>query len=109
MLGEWVLVGTGARRWGFDVIFFFFFLFFFFFFCPFCILPICLGAPFTLFNDILFITYQKNNLMISFSVNAQTMSTLGSRFEVSLGFPSMLKPSFIFLFLFPFMASTSIV
>jgi hypothetical protein len=36
------------------------FLFFFFFFlCPFCILPVCLGAPFTLFNNILFITYQK--------------------------------------------------
>jgi hypothetical protein len=63
MLGEWVLVGTGARRWGFDVIFFFFFSFSFFsFLCPFCILLVCLGASFTLFNDILFITYQKKNI-----------------------------------------------
>jgi hypothetical protein len=72
MLGEWVLAGLGARSWGFDVeflllgfsgvVFFLFFSFFFFFFfwwCPFCILPVCLGVPFTLFNAILFITYQK--------------------------------------------------
>jgi hypothetical protein len=58
-------------RWGFDVIFFFgffvcfLFFFFFFFLCPFCILPVCLGAPFTLFNNILFITYQKKKISTS--------------------------------------------
>jgi hypothetical protein len=32
--------------------------------CPFCILPVCLRAPFTLFNDILFITYQKKKISL---------------------------------------------
>jgi hypothetical protein len=35
--------------------------FFFFFFCG--VLFVCLGAPFTLFNAILFITYKKKKLI----------------------------------------------
>jgi hypothetical protein len=66
MLGEWVLAGLGARSWGFDVVFLLLgfsgvllLLLFFLMWCPFCILHVCLGAPFTLFYAILFITYQK--------------------------------------------------
>jgi hypothetical protein len=43
----------------FFLFYFIYFFFFFFWWCPFCILPVCLGVPFTLFNAILFITYQK--------------------------------------------------
>jgi len=85
MLGEWVLVGTGARRWGFDVIFFFGFfgcslIFFYFFFCPFCILPVCLGAPFTLFNNILFITYQKKCLWSWFLSQTNCCETIREKY-----------------------------
>jgi len=58
MLGVWVLAGLEARSWGFDVAFLLSFGFFgcssfvvvfLLVWCPFCILHVCLGVPFTLF------------------------------------------------------------
>jgi len=46
--------------------------------CPFCILLVCLGAPFTLFNNILFITYQKKvvDLFACWWIGSSTRSAI---------------------------------
>jgi hypothetical protein len=90
MLREWVLAGLGARSWGFDVeflllgfsgvllllliFFFFFFLNFFLWWCHFCILSVCLGAHFTLFNAICLLPIKKKKKFQLFSVQSVVIS-----------------------------------